>query len=188
MPKDSKNAEVAAKEGLAFINQLFKLEKDLKDLSSQERYRQRLKKSRPVVDQFYEWLTFQRPRVLPKSTFGTAINYCLNQREKLVRFLLDGRLELDNNRGERSIKPFVLGRKNWLFSNTPKGAESSAIAYSIVETAKENGLIPFYYIKYLFEIMPNTDLDDPDAVAALLPWSKSLPEECYSCKPQKQVG
>lgn len=188
LPKESKNAEVAAKEGLAFINQLFKLEKDLKELSAKERYRQRLKLSKPVVDQFYEWLAYQRPRVLPKSAFGTAINYCFSQREKLERFLLDGRLELDNNRGERSIKPFVLGRKNWLFNNTPKGAESSAIAYSIVETAKENGLIPFYYIKYLFETMPNTDLDDPYAVDALLPWSKNLPEECYSCKQQEHVG
>src|SRR5699024_8467192 len=85
---------------------------------------------------------------------------CRNQWERLVAFLKDGRLEIDNNRGERSIKPFVIGRKNWLFSNTAKGANASAIIYSVVETAKENGLNPFNYLKYLFEILPNMDIED----------------------------
>lgn len=93
----------------------------------------------------------QIPRVLPKSALGAAITYCLNQWENLEVFLEDGRLEIDNNRSERSIKPFVIGRKNWLFSNTSRGACGSAIVYSIVETAKENGLNPYYYLHYLFE-------------------------------------
>jgi transposase len=80
----------------------------------------------------------QTPRVLPKSALGKVIQYCRNQWDKLNEFLKDGRLELDNNRSERSIKPFIIGRKNWLFSNTPRGAEASAIIYSIIETAKEN--------------------------------------------------
>ena len=87
-------------------------------------------------------------------------------------------MELDNNRAERSIKLFVLGRKNWLFSNTPRGARASAIVYSVIETAKENGLIPFNYLQYLFEKLPNMDLQDQNALEELLPWSETLPQEC----------
>ncbi|MBM7681200.1 hypothetical protein JOD43_001367, partial [Pullulanibacillus pueri] len=90
----------------------------------------------------------------------------------------DGRLEIDNNRAERSIKPFVIGRRNWLFSNTVKGAKSSAIIYSVVETAKENGLNPFNYLSYLFKELPNMDTTDKAKLAQLLPWSQTLPEEC----------
>jgi len=86
---------------------------------------------------------------------------------------LDGRLEIDNNRSERSIKPFVIGRKGWLFCNTPRGARASAIVYSIVETAKENGLIPLEYLRYLFERLPNLGDGNLDE---LLPWSTSLPD------------
>ncbi len=92
--------------------------------------------------------------------------------------MLDGRLEIDNNRSERSIKPFVIGRKNWLFSNTPKGANASATIYSIVETAKENGLNPFEYLTYLFERLPNINIKDQHALDTLLPWSANLPGHC----------
>ena len=147
MPAESKTAEVAAKEGLAYCNRLFALEREMLELSPKERYAMRLTRSRPLVDDFHAWLVYQRPRVLPKNAFGQAIAYCLNQWDKLTAFLKDGRLELDNNRAERSIKPFVIGRKNWLFPNTPRGAKASATIYSIVETAKENSLDPFAYLK-----------------------------------------
>jgi len=177
LPDENSDAAVVAKEGLAFCNQLFSLEREFKNLTPEDRYRMRLIRSRPVLDKFYEWLNYQRPRVLPKSSFGTAINYCLKQGEKLQAFLLDGRLELDNNRAERSIKPFVIGRKNYLFSNTPRGAKASATVYSLIESAKENGLNPFEYLKYLFEKMPNADLQDKDQLKDLLPWSNTLPAE-----------
>jgi len=90
----------------------------------------------------------------------------------------DGRLEIDNNRSERSIKPFVIGRKNWLFSNTPRGARASAVIYNLVETAKEDGLNPYYYLHYLFEKLPSTDLTNTESIDSLLPWSKSLPINC----------
>ena len=99
----------------------------------------------------------------------------MNQWDKLQGYLLDGRLEIDNNRAERAIKPFVIGRKNWLFSNTPRGAKTSAILYSIVETAKENGLKPFDYITYLLEQVPNLNLDEPGVLDSLMPWAESLP-------------
>ncbi|MDK2855709.1 MAG: transposase [Bacillota bacterium] len=94
--------------------------------------------------------------------------------------MLDGRLEISNNRSERSIKPFVIGRKNWLFANTPRGAQASATIYSIVETAKENGLNPFRYLTYLFETLPNMDITDPTALDQVLPWSESIPAVCRS--------
>lgn len=118
--------------------------------------------------------------MLPKSGLGKAVQYCLNQWDKLVAFLEDGRLEIDNNRSERSIKPVVIGRKNWLFSNTPQDARASAIIYSIVETAIANGLYPYYYLRYLFEQLPNIDLTDMDALDCLLPWSTTLPVICIA--------
>jgi hypothetical protein len=90
---------------------------------------------------------------------------------------MDGRLEIDNNRSERSIKPFVIGRKNFLFSNTPKGAKASSTIYSIVESAKENGLNPYRYLKFLFEKMPNVNIKDNAILDELLPWSDTLPSD-----------
>jgi transposase len=109
------------------------------------------------------------------SQIGQAIAYSLNQWEKLTAFLNDGRLEIDNNRSERSIKPFVIGRKNWLFANTPRGAKASAVIYSVIETAKENGLLPFQYLKYLFEQLPQLPDQNPEALEPYLPWSSSIP-------------
>ena len=136
---------------------------------------QRLLQSVPVLTEFKEWLAERSITVLPTGATGKAIRYCINHWEKLNHFLLDGRLEIDNNRAERSIKPFVIGRKNWLFANTPRGATASATIYSIVETAKENGLNPFEYLKYVFEQLPNIDCTDPAAVDKLLPNSVDLP-------------
>nr|WP_245183616.1 IS66 family transposase [Lentibacillus salicampi] len=178
LPESASTSAVKAKEGLAFCNRLFDIERDLKDVSPEERYEARLERSQPVLDAFSAWLREQTPRVLPKSALGQAIKYCRNQWERLERFLLDGRLEIDNNRAERSIKPFVLGRKNWLFSNTAKGAAASAITYSVIETAKENGLNPFNYLRVLFEKLPNMDTADEAKMASLMPWSPTLPEEC----------
>jgi transposase len=178
LPEDKRNAAVAAREGLEYCNRLFAIERELKDKTPEERYQIRQVRSRPVLDAFLAWLKNQKARVLPKSSFGQAIYYCLGQWDKLVTFLQDGRLELDNNRSERSIKPFVIGRKNWLFANTPRGAKASAITYSIIETAKENGLNPFHYLIYLFEKLPNLDLKDKNALDQLLPWSETLPPVC----------
>jgi transposase len=173
-----RSVPVAAREGLDFCNRLFAIERDLKDASNEERYKTRLVRSRPVLDAFLAWLKIQSARVLPKSALGQAIKYCRNQWGKLEVFMLDGRLELDNNRSERSIKPFVIGRKNWLFANTPRGAKASAVIYSIIETAKENGLNPFMYLSYLFEKLPNLDTKNQDVLDSLLPWSDSLPVVC----------
>ena len=95
-----------------------------------------------------------KPQTAPKSALGKALHYLLEQWPYLVRYLEDGRLELSNNRAERSIKPFVMGRKNFLFCNTPGGAQSSAVLYSLIETAKETGLDPFRYLLWVLERAP----------------------------------
>ena len=118
------------------------IERQTQKMTADERHKYRLEHSRPVLTAFLAWLKYHAPKATPKGPLGKAITYCLNQWDKLTAFLKDGRLELDNNRAERSIKPFVIGRKNFLFSNTPRGARSSAIVYSIVESAKENNLNP----------------------------------------------
>jgi len=159
---------------LRHINRLFEIERTIKDASADERRAARAERSKPIVDQFKAWLDSTASKVLPKSALGEAVTYCRNQWPKLMVFLDDGRLELDNNRAERSIKPFVIGRKNWLFANTPRGARVSAVIYSIVETAKENGLNPCAYLKYLFERLPDISRDNTDDLDSLLPWSEPI--------------
>ena len=107
---------------------------------------------------------------MTKTPLGKAVNYALGQRKYLENYLLDGRLEISNNRAERSIKPFVIDRKNFLFANTPRGANASAVMFSIIETAKENGLNPFKYLVYVFKNAPNSDIrNNPDLLSCLLP-------------------
>ena len=162
-----------AERGLVYINLLFAFEDEFRDLSPEDRYEKRLKYSKPVSDDFFEWVGILNP--LPKSLMGEAVHYSLSQREYLENVYLDGRLEFSNNRAERSIKPFVQGRKVWLFSNTPNGAMASSIYYSIVETAKENHLNPREYIRHLLETLPTAKTSD---LESLLPWSESIPDCC----------
>jgi len=107
---------------------------------------------------------------MTQTPLGKAVSYALNQRVYLERYLLDGRLEASNNRAERCIKPFVINRKNFLFANTPRGAQASAVMSSIIETAKENNIDPFKYLVYIFKIAPNLNFrDDNDLLTLLLP-------------------
>lgn len=182
LPKGADQSKLTATQGLEYCNQLFAIERECVNKTPEERHEIRLKRSKPVLDAFSAWLKIQTPKVLPKSALGKAIKYCRKQWHKLIVFLEDGRLEIDNNRSERSIKPFVIGRKNFLFSNMPKGAKSSAVIYSLVETAKENGLKPFEYLKYLFEQLPNIDTTNDEELDQLLPWSPNIPLHCQVTK------
>ncbi|GFZ76849.1 hypothetical protein GCM10008018_22890 [Paenibacillus marchantiophytorum] len=110
-----------------FCNQLFAIDRELKDVTSEERYTIRMERSLPILDAYLALLRQERSRTLPKSALGQAIIYSLNQWDKLTAFLKDGRLEIDNNLSEWAIKPFVTGRKNWLFANTPRGATASTL-------------------------------------------------------------
>jgi hypothetical protein len=152
---------------------MFSLERDYVKLTPEERYRAREERSKPVSEELFSWA--EKTDILPKSLTGRAIGYLLGQKAYLENVFCDGRLELSNNLAERGIKSFVIGRKNWLFSNTARGARASSIIYSIMETAKANNVKPFEYLKYLFQIMPNMRSNDFDI---LLPWSKFLPDWC----------
>lgn len=177
----------AANKGLLYIKEMFRIEKELSITSNEDenkfyknRYEERLWRLKPVMDDFFAWAKEELPKVIPKCSYGIAIKYTVKQEEKLRNVLLDGRLELSNNRAERTVKTFVIGRKNWLFTNTPSGAKSSAIVYSIIETAKQNELNPFEYIKYLFEQLPKVNVCDFKKLDQLLPWSDTLPEFCMA--------
>jgi transposase len=159
----------AAKQGVDFCDSLFKIERQIAEATDKERLEVRREQSRPLVDAMEQWLAKQK--VLPKTLLGQAVGYCRNQWDKLNAYLEEGRLEIRNNAAERAIKPFVIGRKNWLFSDTPKGAKASARIYSVIEIAKENGLNPYSYLTHLFEELPNRDLKDVEAVDDLMPWS-----------------
>jgi transposase len=155
--------------GKRHIDKLFMLEREFADMTPQERYKKRLEFSKPALEAFYAWLTSLS--VLPKSGVGVARHYVLSQRKYLDRYLMDGRLEISNNRAERSIKPFVIDRKNFLFANTPRGAKASAVMFSLIETAKETGLDPFKYLVYVFEKAPNWNIrNNIDALQELMPW------------------
>jgi len=185
LPAEAREAEVPAKTGLSYCNRLFSLEREMREqeLDSQERYAYRQSHSRPVLEAFSAWLQAQQREALPKSAYGQALTYCRNQWSKLTVFLEDGRLELDNNLGERAIKPFVIGRKNWMFCNTARGADASTLIYSVIETAKENRLNPEAYLTWLFEQLPNSVLEGPGALDPFLPWSEMVPAHCR--KPEK---
>lgn len=167
------NAEI----GRDYCNRLFKIEDGLSELTSEEKYAKRLELERPVLDAFWCWL--DSLHILQSSALGKAVTYAKNQKQYMENYLLDGRCSISNNAAENSIRPFTLGRKNWLFADTPKGASASAAVYSIVETAKANGLSVYTYLSYLLMYMPDTDYrNNPEALEELMPWSPRVQEEC----------
>ena len=179
LPKEERAGSLSQK-GKQYCDKLFAFEREFADadLSSEERYIQRQEQSKPVLEVFLAWL---KSLNTGKNPLGRAVKYTLDQWKYLTRYLEDGRLEISNNRAERSIKPFVIGRKNFLFANTPEGAKSSAMIYSIVETAKENGLDPYRYLVWLFREMPNCPQERWDN---FLPGGSGVPEDCHCPKPK----
>ncbi|MBR1842051.1 MAG: IS66 family transposase, partial [Oscillospiraceae bacterium] len=175
LPKEAQVGSEAAK-GVAYCTKLFNIEKEIADLPIEEKLKERREKAKPVLDAMYAWANELMPKTAGKSALGKALNYLVEQWKYLVRYLEDGRLELSNNRAERSIKPFVMGRRNWLFANTPAGATSSAVIYSIIETAKENGLDPYRYLLWIFREAPKVKKKDDSWFKTFLP--SSAPESC----------
>jgi hypothetical protein len=158
---------------MTHIRKLYRIEAAIKEKSPAEKQAYRVEHATPLLKEYKVWLDQSILQVPPKSALGKALAYSLNQWPKLICYLEDGHLNIDNNRAERAVKPFVIGRKNWLFSNTTSGAHASSILYSIVETAKANNLIPFDYLHHILNAL-SEPLDDK-GLNALLPWSVSLP-------------
>ena len=148
--------KLAAEEALEFIGRLYRIEKEarVKELSVGDIYELRQQQAKPVLEEFKSWLEQKAPLTPPGGLLGKAIGYTLNQWSRLIVYLQDGRLRPDNNLVENAIRPFVVGRKNWLFSGHPRGAAASAFLYSLIETAKANGLKPYLYMRHLFDQLP----------------------------------
>jgi len=163
--------------GRSYCNQLFNLERkyDEEVLNFDERRERRLLESKPIAQAFFAWANGLLPTLHEKGKLKDAVGYAVNQQSRLMNFLLDGRIEISNNRAERAIRPFAIGRNNWMFSYSTAGAESSAIIYSIVETAKANGLVPFKYLEFLFETLPNIPKEQ---FSDCLPWNPLVKERC----------
>jgi transposase len=142
----------------------------------------RLQKTAPLIGEFQEYIERELVNALPKSALGKALNYTRKVLPRMKTLLLDGSLETDNNGAERAIKPFVIGHKNWLFSNTAKGAKSSASIYRIIETAKANGLIVEKYLVYLFDMLSKIDVTNKEIMLAIMPWPNDLPKELRASK------
>ena len=159
----------SASQGLTYCNLLFGIEQEIAGKPAEERYKERLEQAKPVLDAIFAWANSRT--AAPKSALGKAFHYLKEQWPYLANYLKDGRLEISNNRAERSIKPFVIDRKNFLFANTPKGATGSAVMFSLIQTAIENGLDPYKYLTWLLKTANNADLTDAEVVQKLMPWN-----------------
>lgn len=168
-----------AKTARDFCDKLFYMESQFEKLSSEERYNQRLIQEKPVFDAFWSWAEKIAPTVLEKSQLGKAFEYAFKRREYLGNYFKNGDCAISNNAAENAIRPFTIGRKNWLFSDTPNGAKASADIYSIVETAKANRLDVFKYFELLLTVLPSMEfLTNPDILEELMPWNETVQKMC----------
>lgn len=168
-----------AYDALKQISALFKLEKELAKLSAVERLRQRQLIIAPLVEAFFTWVKMNKDAVPAKCETGKGFTYCLNQEKYLRQFLTNGNIPIDNNATEGTIRGFCIGRKNWRLIDTVAGAKSSAILYSIAETAKANDLKPYEYFEFLLKEIPEyMNKKSLDFLQDLLPWSSKLPAKC----------
>ncbi len=166
LPKKDQNKGNKVTQALAFIGKLYQLEQAIKEASSEDKQLRRQADAVMILVNFKTWLDKQS--VPPKTLLGKAINYTLSQWPRLIVYTEDGRLNIDNNAVENAIRPFAIGRKNWLFSDTQGGANASANLYSLIESAKANGLNDYGYLKYIFAELPTAQKDKD--IEALLPW------------------
>ena len=163
-----------ADQALAYIGQLYRIEKRLREnkASTGQIYEQRQQRAKPIVEQLRRWLSKSLGQSPPKSAIGKALHYLDHQWSRLVGYLEDGNYPMDNKRAENAIRPFVIGRKNGLFSNSVKGAKASANLYSLIETAKANDLNLYDYLKRVLTELPNANT--VESIEALLPWNVNV--------------
>jgi transposase len=159
--------------------QMFRIDNSFAGMKPEGRKEKRLELLAPKMRAFHTWCIECREKAVPRMALHKALNYAIGQWPALMNALDDGRLPIENNRAERAIRPFAVGRRNWLFSDTPKGASASATVYSIVTTAKASGLNPRAYPEWLFDGLPNIEhLGDESVLERFLPWSDDIPLSC----------
>ena len=173
MPQGATTATSKAAVGYEYCNKLFALERKWADLPPFQREVIRQMKAEPLLDAYWAWVEKLDP--VAGSKLEDAVTYARNQKKYLNAFLEHGEVDISNNPAENAIRPFVVGRKNWLFCDTPKGAESSTIVYTMVETAKANGLDPFDYLSLLLDEIRYLGRNPSNAILeSLLPWSPQV--------------
>ena len=166
-------------EAVLRLNKLFEMEKELDGLPPEQKKKERLNREKPLLEAFWSWAEISSAVELPKSKLHTAFHYALNNRHEFFNYLEDGNCSISNSLAENCIRPFVIGRKNWLFAGSPKGAAASAGIYTLVETAKANGLDAMKYLKYILSDMPgSTFLENPEYLDDYLPWDPMVQERC----------
>jgi transposase len=165
--KASKKKNSQAAYAIKLIAKLYVIEKTNKDANAEGRYQARIENAKPIIDKLRQWLDETKPKVPPKNLLGKALQYLDNQWPRLIAYLEDGQYPIDNNPVENAIRPFAIGRKNWLFSASVNGPKASANLYSLIETAKANDLEPYAYLKRVFTELPNAQ--SYDDVEKLLP-------------------
>lgn len=153
---------------LNYIGKLYGVEQCNSVVDTETRYQHRQQESVPLLNQLRTWLDKTLTTVLPSGKLGEALQYLHKYWNKLIRYTESGDLPIDNNRAENAVRPFVIGRKNWIFSDTPQGANASATIYSVIETAKANGVEPYAYLRKVFTDLPNAKT--LEHIEALLPW------------------
>jgi transposase len=164
----AKNKTGKADQALAYIQQLYRIEQLAKEKTPEEHYAIRQTQSQPIIDKLHQWLEKSIPTTPPQTLLGKALFYLQHQWPHLIRYVDDGAYPIDNNAAENAIRPFVIGRKNWLFSASQSGATASANLYSLIETAKANGLEPYAYLRRVFADLPNAQT--VEHIEILLPW------------------
>lgn len=174
--KGDKTQESPASVGLAYCDQLFQIERTLKELKPEERRVQRMEQERPVLDAFWQWI--DGTNALGGSKLAKAVNYAQNQRPYMENYLLDGRCSISNNAAERAVKSYVMGRKNFLFHDTVKGARASAVVYTLAETAKANGLNIRLYLETVMAKMLDYKNEPESILEELMPWSEAMQQSC----------
>jgi hypothetical protein len=165
--KTSKKQGGSANMILQLIKKLYKVETEIKEKSIDERFKTRLEKANLILEKIKEWLDANQSTYPPTGLMGKAITYATNQWKYVISYLKDGRIAIDNNFTENRIRPFAVGRKNWLFSDSVAGAKASAMIYSILQTARANGLEPYAYMRYLLTELPKCQT--PEQIEILLP-------------------
>ena len=181
-PKNINKDEAFSHEIICEMQKLFKIEKDVSSKSYDEIKAYRQEKSKPIFEKMMERIRYADTCHIPTESLKKAVTYCINQEQKLAAYLDDGRIEISNNSTERAIRNFCVGRKNWIFSNTPHGAHASSCYYSIVESAKMNNLNIREYITHILSVLPNIDLYNENELEKIMPWSNNLPKTVYQDK------
>lgn len=165
-------------EGLMYCNKLFKIEEKIANFSVEEKQKERQKASKPILDDFFNWAqTMLDKKIVLNKKLSKALTYALNQKQELSEFINDGKIPLTNSLAERTIRPFAVHRKNWLFADSVEGAKANAVMYTLIESGKINNLNIEKYINYLLQEIPQIESCNEEVLEKFLPWCKELPEE-----------